>query len=51
MLRTPTGGAGNGTPTPHDPPMSNGTVLQQRRGEFTEVSISKIRVMEGAGGV
>ncbi|MFB6943290.1 MULTISPECIES: MerR family transcriptional regulator [unclassified Streptomyces] len=49
MLRTPTGGAGNGTATADDRPMSIGTVLLQLRDEFPEVTISKIRFLEAEG--
>ncbi|MFF9352243.1 MerR family transcriptional regulator [Streptomyces sp. NPDC014734] len=49
MLRTPTGGAGNGTATADDRPMSIGTVLLKLRDEFPEVTISKIRFLEAEG--
>ncbi|MCX4774048.1 MerR family regulatory protein [Streptomyces sp. ADI92-24] len=49
MLRTPTGGAGNGTATADDRPMSIGTVLLQLRDQFPEVTISKIRFLEAEG--
>ncbi|MER5279586.1 MerR family transcriptional regulator [Streptomyces sp. NPDC002809] len=49
MLRTPTGGAGHGTATADDRPMSIGTVLLQLRDEFPEVTISKIRFLEAEG--
>lgn len=49
MLRTPTGGAGNGTATADDRLMSIGTVLLQLRDEFPEVTISKIRFLEAEG--
>ncbi|WP_335941061.1 transcriptional regulator FtsR [Streptomyces sp. PTD5-9] len=49
MLRTPTGGAGRGTATADDRPMSIGTVLLQLRDEFPEVTISKIRFLEAEG--
>ncbi|WP_329396967.1 MerR family transcriptional regulator [Streptomyces melanogenes] len=48
MLHTPTGGAGNGTAT-GDRLMSIGTVLNQLREEFPEVTISKIRFLESEG--
>ncbi|MFH9612073.1 MerR family transcriptional regulator [Streptomyces sp. NPDC017448] len=49
MLRTPTGGAGNGTASAEARPMSIGTVLTQLREEFPEVTISKIRFLEAEG--
>ncbi|MEV6263000.1 MerR family transcriptional regulator [Streptomyces sp. NPDC051784] len=49
MLRTPTGGAGNGTAAPGQRAMSIGTVLLQLRDEFPEVTISKIRFLEAEG--
>ncbi|MFF5878549.1 MULTISPECIES: MerR family transcriptional regulator [Streptomyces] len=49
MLRTPTGGAGNGTAAAEARPMSIGTVLIQLREEFPEVTISKIRFLEAEG--
>ncbi|WP_406379918.1 MerR family transcriptional regulator [Streptomyces sp. NBC_01618] len=49
MLRTPTGGAGHGTASADDRPMSIGTVLLQLRDEFPEVTISKIRFLEAEG--
>ncbi|MFJ9399613.1 MerR family transcriptional regulator [Streptomyces californicus] len=49
MLRTPTGGAGNGTASAEARPMSIGTVLIQLRDEFPEVTISKIRFLEAEG--
>ncbi|MEV6166212.1 MerR family transcriptional regulator [Streptomyces sp. NPDC052052] len=49
MLRTPTGGAGHGTATADDRPMSIGTVLLRLRDEFPEVTISKIRFLEAEG--
>ncbi|GLF95755.1 transcriptional regulator FtsR [Streptomyces yaizuensis] len=54
-MRTPTGGAGHGTATAGErlPAagrlMSIGTVLGQLRGEFPEVTISKIRFLEAEG--
>ncbi|MFF4873539.1 transcriptional regulator FtsR [Streptomyces sp. NPDC003444] len=48
MLRTPTGGAGSGTATAGDM-VSIGTVLNQLRDEFPEVTISKIRFLEAEG--
>ncbi|MEU5438836.1 MerR family transcriptional regulator [Streptomyces sp. NPDC020719] len=49
MLHTPTGGAGHGTATSGDRLMSIGTVLNQLREEFPEVTISKIRFLESEG--
>ncbi|MFE0654345.1 MerR family transcriptional regulator [Streptomyces sp. NPDC059534] len=49
MLRTPTGGAGTGTATAGDRLVSIGTVLNQLRDEFPEVTISKIRFLEAEG--
>ncbi|MFH8476813.1 MerR family transcriptional regulator [Streptomyces sp. NPDC018000] len=49
MLRTSTGGAGHGTASADDRPMSIGTVLLQLRDEFPEVTISKIRFLEAEG--
>ncbi|MGW0792857.1 transcriptional regulator FtsR [Streptomyces sp. NPDC002911] len=49
MLRTPTGGAGNGTAAAGERAMSIGTVLLQLRDEFPEVTISKIRFLEAEG--
>lgn len=49
MLHTPRGGAGNGTATAGDRLMSIGTVLNQLREEFPEVTISKIRFLESEG--
>lgn len=49
MLRTPTGGAGNGTAAAGDRPMSIGAVLDHLREEFPEVTISKIRFLEAEG--
>ncbi|WP_443744590.1 transcriptional regulator FtsR [Streptomyces sudanensis] len=49
MRRTPTGGAGNGTAGAGDRLVSIGTVLNQLRGEFPEVTISKIRFLEAEG--
>lgn len=49
MLRTPTGGAGHGTATAADRPMSIGAVLLRLRDEFPEVTISKIRFLEAEG--
>ncbi|MET9728114.1 transcriptional regulator FtsR [Streptomyces zaomyceticus] len=48
MLRTPTGGAGSGTAA-GDRLVSIGTVLNQLRDEFPEVTISKIRFLEAEG--
>ncbi|MFF0447217.1 MerR family transcriptional regulator [Streptomyces sp. NPDC004609] len=50
MLRTPTsGGAGHGTAAAGERLMSIGTVLNQLRDEFPEVTISKIRFLEAEG--
>ncbi|MER7540883.1 MerR family transcriptional regulator [Streptomyces sp. NPDC097704] len=49
MLRTPTGGAGSGTATAGERLVSIGTVLNQLRDEFPEVTISKIRFLEAEG--
>ncbi|MFH8582420.1 MerR family transcriptional regulator [Streptomyces zaomyceticus] len=49
MLRTPTGGAGFGTAAAGDRLVSIGTVLNQLRDEFPEVTISKIRFLEAEG--
>ncbi|MDT9691946.1 MerR family transcriptional regulator [Streptomyces sp. P9(2023)] len=49
MLRTPTGGAGHGTAAAGDRLVSIGTVLNQLRDEFPEVTISKIRFLEAEG--
>ncbi|MEU5220715.1 MerR family transcriptional regulator [Streptomyces sp. NPDC020807] len=49
MLRTPTGGAGNGAVTAGERLVSIGTVLSQLRDEFPEVTISKIRFLEAEG--
>ncbi|MFE7576977.1 MerR family transcriptional regulator [Streptomyces sp. NPDC057521] len=48
MLRTPSGGARNGTAV-DGRPMSIGTVLLQLQEEFPEVTISKIRFLEAEG--
>ncbi|MFD7445850.1 MerR family transcriptional regulator [Streptomyces sp. NPDC059909] len=48
MLRTPSGGAGHGTAS-GDRLFSIGTVLNQLRDEFPEVTISKIRFLEAEG--
>ncbi|ORT60983.1 MerR family transcriptional regulator [Streptomyces sp. CB03238] len=49
MLRTTTGGAGNGAAGAADQLVSIGTVLNQLREEFPEVTISKIRFLEAEG--
>ncbi|MFV2117637.1 MerR family transcriptional regulator [Streptomyces sp. Act-28] len=49
MRRTPTGGAGHGTAGAGDRLVSIGTVLNQLREEFPEVTISKIRFLEAEG--
>ncbi|MEU9416438.1 MerR family transcriptional regulator [Streptomyces sp. NPDC051000] len=49
MLRTPTGGAGNGTAASAGRLVSIGTVLTMLRDEFPDVTISKIRFLEAEG--
>lgn len=49
MRRTPTGGAGHGTADSGGRLVSIGTVLNQLREEFPEVTISKIRFLEAEG--
>ncbi|MFD3549859.1 MerR family transcriptional regulator [Streptomyces sp. NPDC058655] len=49
MLRTPTGGAVNGTAGSAGRRVSIGTVLTTLRDEFPEVTISKIRFLEAEG--
>ncbi|MFB6656100.1 MerR family transcriptional regulator [Streptomyces microflavus] len=49
MLRTPTGGAGDGTANADARWVSIGTVLTRLREEFPEVTISKIRFLEAEG--
>ena len=49
MLRTPSGGAGDGTAATDSGLMSIGTVLNVLREEFPEVTISKIRFLESEG--
>lgn len=49
MLRTPTGGSGDGTATADVRWVSIGTVLTRLREEFPEVTISKIRFLEAEG--
>ncbi|WP_269857133.1 transcriptional regulator FtsR [Streptomyces sp. RPT161] len=49
MLRTPPGGAGNGTAATDGRLMSIGAVLALLRDEFPEVTISKIRFLEAEG--
>lgn len=49
MLRTPTGGAGDGAVTVDAHWVSIGTVLTRLREEFPEVTISKIRFLEAEG--
>ncbi|MEV3988160.1 MerR family transcriptional regulator [Streptomyces sp. NPDC049837] len=49
MLRTTTGGAGDGTAGAGGRLVSIGTVLNQLREEFPEVTISKIRFLEAEG--
>lgn len=49
MLRTPTGGAGNGAAGSAGRLVSIGTVLTTLRDEFPDVTISKIRFLEAEG--
>ncbi|MGW1170945.1 transcriptional regulator FtsR [Streptomyces sp. NPDC002550] len=49
MLQTPSGGAGSGTAARDSGLMSIGTVLNELRDEFPEVTISKIRFLESEG--
>lgn len=49
MLRSPGGGAGDGTAAADGRPMSIGAVLHVLRDEFPEVTISKIRFLEAEG--
>ncbi|MCB5180636.1 transcriptional regulator FtsR [Streptomyces antimicrobicus] len=49
MLRTPTGGAGNGAAGSAGRSVSIGTVLNQLRDEFPDITISKIRFLEAEG--
>ncbi|MCX4573613.1 MerR family transcriptional regulator [Streptomyces sp. NBC_01571] len=49
MLRSPSGGAGNGTAAADSGLMSIGAVLNALRDEFPEVTISKIRFLESEG--
>lgn len=49
MLQTPSGGAGRGAAAADSGLMSIGTVLNVLRGEFPEVTISKIRFLESEG--
>ncbi|MFF4548893.1 MerR family transcriptional regulator [Streptomyces sp. NPDC001435] len=49
MLQTPSGGAGHGAAAADSGLMSIGTVLNVLRGEFPEVTISKIRFLESEG--
>ncbi|MFG2294199.1 MerR family transcriptional regulator [Streptomyces sp. NPDC048603] len=49
MLRTPTGGAGNGAAGSAERLVSIGSVLAMLRDEFPEVTISKIRFLEAEG--
>ncbi|MEE1755523.1 transcriptional regulator FtsR [Streptomyces sp. SP18CS02] len=49
MLRTSAGGAGHGAAGSADQLVSIGTVLNQLREEFPEVTISKIRFLEAEG--
>ncbi|WP_255953925.1 transcriptional regulator FtsR [Streptomyces odontomachi] len=49
MLQPPSGGAFGGVAAAGDRPMSIGAVLKVLRGEFPEVTISKIRFLESEG--
>jgi DNA-binding transcriptional MerR regulator len=49
MLRTPSGGAENGTAAAEGRLLSIGAVLARLRDEFPEVTISKIRFLESEG--
>ncbi|MEV4194181.1 transcriptional regulator FtsR [Streptomyces toxytricini] len=49
MLRTPTGGAANGSAGQADRLVSIGSVITMLRDEFPEVTISKIRFLEAEG--
>jgi DNA-binding transcriptional MerR regulator len=49
MLRTPSGGTGNGTATAEGRLLSIGAVLARLQDEFPEVTISKIRFLESEG--
>ncbi|MFH9574861.1 MerR family transcriptional regulator [Streptomyces sp. NPDC017454] len=49
MLQTPSGGAGSGTAVTDSGLMSIGTVLNALRGEFPDITISKIRFLESEG--
>jgi DNA-binding transcriptional MerR regulator len=49
MLRTPSGGAGNGAAVTDSGLMSIGAVLNALRDEFPDISISKIRFLESEG--
>ncbi|MEW2611643.1 MerR family transcriptional regulator [Streptomyces sp. NPDC047880] len=49
MLHTPSGGAGHGAAATDSGLMSIGAVLSALRGEFPEVTISKIRFLESEG--
>ena len=49
MLRTPSGGAGDGTAAADGRLLSIGAVLGRLRDEFPEVTISKIRFLEAEG--
>ncbi|MEF2526978.1 MULTISPECIES: transcriptional regulator FtsR [Streptomyces] len=49
MLRTPTGGAANGSAGQADRLVSIGAVIAMLRDEFPEVTISKIRFLEAEG--
>ncbi|MDL5200286.1 MerR family transcriptional regulator [Streptomyces sp. ALI-76-A] len=49
MLQSPSGGAGHGAAAADSGLMSIGTVLNVLRGEFPEVTISKIRFLESEG--
>ncbi|RSS72249.1 MerR family transcriptional regulator [Streptomyces sp. WAC06614] len=49
MLRTPTGGAGHGAAGSAGRSVSIGSVLNQLRDEFPDITISKIRFLEAEG--
>jgi DNA-binding transcriptional MerR regulator len=49
MLRTPSGGTGNGAAAAEGRMLSIGAVLARLRDEFPEVTISKIRFLESEG--
>ncbi|MDC0773858.1 transcriptional regulator FtsR [Streptomyces sp. HD] len=49
MLKTPSGGAGHGAAATDSRLMSIGTVLNELRDEFPDITISKIRFLESEG--